>query len=145
MRARHVLTVTADCAGAAGHGEIASRLVNRSSLHGLHERRERMNGMFGKVSCALLLTVVTGSLGACGTGTDGVASIGPDMYMIGRLGGAFDYSGSAVKARLYGEASEYCNKRGQIMTPMDSTSKDSGLATYASAEVQFRCVKREMS
>lgn len=83
------------------------------------------------VCCLLALS------GCATTGTDGVVQIGPDLYMIGRLGKFTDFSGSAVKARLYAEASEFCRKQGRIMVPVNSTGKDSDLGTYASAEIQF--------
>lgn len=76
----------------------------------------------------------------CATGTDGVVPIGPDMYMIGGHGRFTDFSGSAVKARYFQQAQEYCQQRNRDMLPINSSAQDSGLATYASAEVQFRCV-----
>ncbi|MDU4059432.1 MAG: hypothetical protein E7H60_23075 [Pseudomonas oryzihabitans] len=80
------------------------------------------------------------ALGGCSTtGTDGVVKIGPDLYMLGRLGGFSDFSGSAVKGRLFSEAGQYCASQGKEMVPVSSTSKDSAPAVYASAEVQFRC------
>lgn len=79
----------------------------------------------------------------CGTtGTDGVVSIGPDMYMIGRQGGLTDFSGSAVKARLYQEANNYCSEKNRDMVPLNSNGQDSAGGTYASAEIQFRCVPK---
>lgn len=82
---------------------------------------------------ALLLT-------ACATGTDGVVEIGPNTYMVGGHGGMFDYSGSAVKAKFFKEASKYCADKGMTMVPLNSTGQDSAMMQYASAEVQFRCV-----
>ena len=73
------------------------------------------------------------------TGTDGVVEIGPNTYMIGRLGGFTDFSGSAVKARLYTEAKEFCSAKNMVMMPYDSTKKDSAPYQYASAEIQFKC------
>lgn len=113
-------------------------------LHGLHERTHILpqKTAYRTDLCSILIfTVIAGSLGGCGTDTDGVVPIGPDTYMIGRLGGMPDYAGSAVKARLYAEASKYCLKCGQTMLPVTINSQDSGLATYASAEVQFRCAR----
>ena len=80
--------------------------------------------------------------GCATTGTDGVVEIGPNTYMLGRLGGPFDYSGSAVKARLYPEAKEFCSAKNMVMIPYNSTKKDSALAQYASAEIQFKCVNK---
>ena len=83
----------------------------------------------------LYLTLV-----GCATGTDGVVQMGPDMYMIGGQGKFTDFSGSAVKARFYQDAAKHCQAKNRVMLPMSSTGQDSGFGTYASAEVQFRCV-----
>ena len=85
----------------------------------------------------LTLTVITG----CGTtGTEGIVQIGPDMYMVGGLGKFTDFSSSAVKGRLYQDAAKYCVEKKRVMLPVNSTGQDSGFGTYASAEIQFRCV-----
>lgn len=77
---------------------------------------------------------------ACATGTDGIVEIGPDTYMVGGLGRFTDYSSSAVKARLYQDAAKHCAGKNKVMVPVNSVGQDSGFGTYASAEVQFRCV-----
>ena len=87
---------------------------------------------------ALMVALV---LAACAnTGTNGVVSIGPNLYMVGGLGEFTDFSSTSVKARFYQQASQYCSAMGKNMQPISSTGRDSGLATYATAEVQFRCV-----
>jgi hypothetical protein len=60
------------------------------------------------------------------------------------MGGMTDYSGSSVKARLFNEAKLSCPEKGLVMVPLTSTGQDSGPATYASAEVQFRCQQPEI-
>jgi hypothetical protein len=90
-----------------------------------------------------LLSAIIGTLGGCGTGTAGAVPIGPDTYMIGRLGNITDYSASSVKARLYGEAGAFCVEKGRVMSPLTSTGQDSGFGTYASAEVQFLCLRSD--
>ncbi len=80
--------------------------------------------------------------GCATTGTDGVVTIGPDQYMIGGLGGFTDWSGSAVKVRMFRDASKYCEERNLVMVPGESTGRDAGFARYASAEVQFRCLPK---
>lgn len=80
--------------------------------------------------------------GCATTGTEGVVNIGPDLYMIGGQGGFTDFSGSAVKARFYQQAQQFCSQRNRVMQPVNSTGQDSGYGTYASAEVQFRCVAK---
>lgn len=87
-----------------------------------------------------LITIISlATLTACATGTDGVVEIGPNTYMVGGQGGAFDYSSSAVKAKFYKEASKYCADKGLTMVPLNSTGQDAAMFQYASAEVQFRC------
>jgi hypothetical protein len=88
-----------------------------------------------------ITVIVTGWVRGDFSGLGGVVPIGPDMYMLGGLGEFTDFSSSAVKARLYGEASAYCRGKGQIMSPINSTGRDSGMGTYASAEVQFSLPK----
>ena len=87
---------------------------------------------------AIALTVISG----CATGTDGAVEIGQDTYMIGGLGQMLDFSSSSVKARFFQQASKHCADKGMDMQPLNSTGQDSGYATYASAEVQFRCISR---
>ena len=82
------------------------------------------------------------ALAGCATGTDGPVAIGNDTYMIGGLGGAFDYSATTVKAKFFKQAQEFCESKGQQMVPVNSTGKDYSLATYASAEVQFKCTPK---
>ena len=79
------------------------------------------------------------STGCATTGTEKPVPIGDNTYMIGRLGGMTDFSGSAVKAELIREASEFCASRSSGMKLLDSTAKDSAPFVHASAEVQFRC------
>ncbi|MNS81277.1 hypothetical protein D3C72_1149880 [compost metagenome] len=70
-----------------------------------------------------------------------MVNIGPDLYMIGGLGGALDHSGSALKAGFFQEAQKFCAAKGQTMVPVNSTHKDAGWE-HSSAEVQFRCVNQ---
>ena len=94
-----------------------------------------------KILRSLLAIVTALVIGACATtGTDGIVQIGPDTYMIGGLGKFTDFSGSAVKARLYKKAAEFCKSKGCVMVPVNSTAKDSEYAQYASAEIQFMCL-----
>lgn len=90
----------------------------------------------------IVVATVLGGLASCATGTDGVVNIGPDMYMIGGHGRFTDFSASAVKARYFQEAQKYCLQNNRDMQPLNSTGQDSGMGTYASAEVQFMCVPK---
>ncbi|MDP9996473.1 hypothetical protein J2W28_006948 [Variovorax boronicumulans] len=79
------------------------------------------------------------TLAVAGCGATGVQPIGNGVYMTSKLGSMVTFNGGEVKAELYKEAADYCAQRGKKSIPVNSTSKDSGLGTYASAEVQFRC------
>ena len=82
------------------------------------------------------------ALGGCGTtGTDGIVEISPNLYMLGGLGSAFDFSSAGAKAKLYKEAKAFCDNKGLVVQPVSDTGRDSGFGTYASAEIKFRCVK----
>ena len=87
---------------------------------------------------AALLCLV--AVGCATTGTDGPVPIGPNLYMIGGLGGFTDFSSSGVKARMFREGNAFCAKQGRTMLPTSDTGKDSDLGKYASAEVQFYCL-----
>ena len=95
-----------------------------------------------KIAAALLAISVTCLAAGCATGTDGVVPIGPDLYMIGGLGKFTDFSSSSVKARMFQDASKFCADQGRVMAPVNSAGQDSGYGTYASAEVQFRCLAK---
>lgn len=89
-----------------------------------------------------LLSFVVAIAGCVSTGTDGPVKIGDDLYMVGGLGGAFDHSGSVVKAKFFKQASEHCVSMGREMLPVASKGQDAFMSNWASAEVQYRCVKK---
>lgn len=82
---------------------------------------------------------VAAILAGCASPNTGVVPIGNGIYMHSKFGSAFTFSGGEVKAELFKEAAAFCAKQGKQLVPGNSTSKDSGIGTYASAEVQFRC------
>lgn len=88
---------------------------------------------------SLLLAAAAVALAGCATPNTGVVPIGPNTYMHSKFGGFTTFSGGEVKAELYREAAAFCAKDGRQLRPLDSTSRDSGMGTYASAEIQFRC------
>jgi hypothetical protein len=96
-----------------------------------------------KILCSLFVVFVAAGFtsGCATTGTDGVVPIGPDLYMVGGHGSSLDHSGSGVKAKFFREASKFCEDKGRVMLPVNSTGQDAGFYTFASAEVQFRCVQ----
>ena len=81
-------------------------------------------------------------LSACATttGTADIVPIGKDTYMVGRPGGFFTLSGGEVKAQLYRDANIFCRSQGKNLMPVSSLSRDSAPYTYATAELQFRCL-----
>lgn len=91
-----------------------------------------------KLYVAAIAAAVLGMAG-CATPDTGVVPIGNGVYMHSKFGSALTFSGGQVKAELFQEAAAFCGKQGKQVTPVNSTSKDSGYGTYASAEVQFRC------
>ena len=95
--------------------------------------------MIAKILSVLIMALAAGGVIGCGGGS-GIVQISDDTYMHSKLGGAFTVSGSTVKAELYKEASEFCVAKGKKLIPLNSTSQDSGLGTYASAEIQFKCL-----
>ena len=66
--------------------------------------------------------------------------IGPNTYKMTGLGTSTDLSGSAVKARLYQQAAEFCRSKGGQMIPLNSTAQDSKPGQSASAEIRVECV-----
>ncbi|OUL97143.1 hypothetical protein CA601_00805 [Paraburkholderia hospita] len=64
--------------------------------------------------------------------------------MLGERGGSFDYTAGEIKVRLYRESQEFCASKGRQAIPLNSTGQDAGWQ-YASAEIQFRCIKKETS
>lgn len=86
-----------------------------------------------------LLTLSAAALILSGCANTGIVPIGSGVYMASKFGSMVTFSGGEVKADLYKEAGEFCRSKGGQVKPLDSTSRDSGLATYASAEIQFRC------
>ena len=101
-----------------------------------HKHRSGMHGL------GMVVVVLAFLSGCATTGTDGVVEIGPNTYMLGRMGGSFDSSGSAVKARLYAEGKEFCSAKNMVMIPYNSGGQDASLYQYASAEIQFKCVNK---
>ena len=51
-------------------------------------------------------------------------------------------SSSGVKARLYKDAAQFCSAKGLVVSPVSDAGRDSGVGTYASAEIKFRCIPK---
>ncbi len=89
---------------------------------------------------ASIVGIVVCICGCATSGTDRVVQIGPNTYKMTGLGTSTDLSGSAVKARLYQQAAEFCRSKGGQMIPLNSTAQDSKPGQSASAEIRFECV-----
>jgi len=91
---------------------------------------------------ATTITIVTAcfTYGCATTRTDGIVPIGPDLYMVGEWGRSNYRWGSDLKAKLFQDASKYCADKGRTMLPVDSTDQDASTYSFASAEIQFRCI-----
>jgi len=85
------------------------------------------------------IVLVSATLAACGTPTTGIVPIGDGLYMSSKSVGMLTYTGGEVKAELYREATGFCAKQGKGVIPVSSSSQNSRLAAYASAEIQFGC------
>jgi hypothetical protein len=101
-----------------------------------HKHRSGMHGLAMVVAVSALMS------GCAPMGSGGVVEIGPNTYMLGRMGSFFDFSSSAVKAQLYAEGAKFCSAKNMVMTPYGSSGKDSAPYQYASAEIQFQCIKK---
>lgn len=75
----------------------------------------------------------------CGTMQTGIVQIEPNLFMVGGLGNATDFSGSVVKARFYQQAAAFCSTKQKTLNVISSAHRDSAPAVYASAEIHFSC------
>lgn len=78
-------------------------------------------------------------IAGCATPNTGIVPVGSGVYMASKFGSMVTFSGGEVKAELYRDAGQFCARTGKQVAPVNSTAQDSGLGTYASAEIQFRC------
>jgi len=84
-----------------------------------------------------LVAVATSILAAC---TTGIVPIGPNTYMLSGSSPGLIGKG-AVEAKLLKQANEWCEKRGMVMIPIDSTGHDAiYMGNWANAEVKFKAV-----
>lgn len=90
----------------------------------------------------ILCGAVSGLLCSCASvgGTADIVPIGQDTYMVASAGGLLTFSGGEVKAQLFQEANRFCRSKGKNLMPVTSSSRDAAPYTYASAELQFRCL-----
>ena len=80
------------------------------------------------------------ALAGCAMPSGDPVPIGLDTYMLGKPGSFTTFAGVEVKAALYREAGAFCARQHKVLQPLAASSRDSGFAQYASAEVTFRCL-----
>ena len=95
--------------------------------------------MITQILSVLIVMLTAAGVIGCAPGS-GIVEIGDDTYMHSKLGSFVTFSGGEVKAELYKEANQFCAAKGKKLRALDSTAHDSGIGTYASAEIQFKCL-----
>jgi hypothetical protein len=78
-----------------------------------------------------------------GCASSGVVPMGQDTFMISKQSSTGFHSASSVKADIYKEGSEYCASQGKEFQPVNDHGVDGVPGrSFASAEVQFRCLSK---
>jgi len=96
------------------------------------EMIERLLSAVGACVIVLLL---------CACASSGPVPVGKETYMITKQSSTGFHSGSSVKADIYREASEFCNRQGMQLQPVRESSKDGAPGySFANAEIVFRCL-----
>ena len=85
--------------------------------------------------------LVASALLTAGCNSGGIVEVGPNQYMLGGIGSFMDISASAVKVGFYQQAAKFCADKGLVMQTTGSTGQDTAPGQFASAEIQFSCVK----
>jgi hypothetical protein len=86
-----------------------------------------------------LLTLTTLIFGCASSGP---VPMGRDTFMITKQSSTGFHSGASVKADIYREANEFCDKKGLKFQPVSDRALDGvpGRA-FANAEIIFRCLR----
>ncbi len=89
----------------------------------------------------ILCSLVASTLTACGTmnSTNSIATIGPDKYMINGSVYLSNYD-SAMKAKFFQQAAQFCSERTRVMLPIDTSNMDTKLGESGAKEMQFYCL-----
>jgi len=90
--------------------------------------------MTNKAWQVLILFFLCGCVNVRSTG---VVPAGDDTYMVSQSGGMV--TGTEIKADLFREANEYCQKKGKALKVVRETSRDDIFVRSASAEIRFKC------
>ncbi len=79
----------------------------------------------------------------CMFNSTGIVPIDRDIYMVAKTspGGGF-VTADRTKAVIYQEANAFCEKQGKQIETIKITAVDGRPFRAASAELQFRCVKK---
>jgi hypothetical protein len=87
-------------------------------------------------TCLVILTLVL-----TGCVSTGVVPMDKDIYMVSKRSAQFGFGpADGVKADVYREANEFCEKQNKKVETVTLNMTDSGFARPGSASLQFRCV-----
>jgi hypothetical protein len=94
--------------------------------------------MYQKV---ILGGLVASTLAGCGTlnSTNNIVAIGPDKYMINGSVYLSNYD-SAMKAKFFQQAAQFCSERTRVMLPIDTSNMDIKIGDSGAKEMQFYCL-----
>lgn len=82
---------------------------------------------------------LTAIIAGCASST-GVVPIGQDSYMISKRGGSAFTSAGSLKADVFTEANEFCDKKGRKLFGLREGTLDGGIGVYPRAELEFMCL-----
>jgi Short C-terminal domain len=87
--------------------------------------------------------VITTIVLLTGCASSGVIPMGQDTFMISKQSSTGFHSAGSVKADIYKEGSAYCASQGKEFQPVNDHGVDGVPGrSFASAEVQFRCLTK---
>ena len=87
-----------------------------------------------------LIIIGLAALLATGCASNGIVPVGKDTYMINR-GGWPAMNGFAVESECYRDANRFCQSRGLVMVPVETTTIDGKVFTHnASSKFIFKAV-----
>jgi hypothetical protein len=87
--------------------------------------------------------IIAGAIFLAGCASSGVIPMGQDTFMITKQSSTGFHSAGSVKADIYSEGSAYCVSQGKEFQPVNDHGVDGVPGrSFASAEVQFRCLSK---
>lgn len=89
----------------------------------------------------ILGVMIASALGGCGTlnSTNNIVALGPDKYMINGSVYLSNYD-SAMKAKIFQQAAQFCTERTRVMLPIDTSNIDIKIGESGAKEMQFYCL-----